>query len=166
MMMHSAAGLLRLLGGAAMPRRSEPSAPARADEPDFAGMLASARAGEIHSGREVTIAMRANVTLSPEQLQRLAGAADYAEAQGATRALVLIDGQALRLDITMREVTEAVDLSRPGVLTGLDAVVSLPSAAGAADGPTMLPHPGKGRAWSNASLLKALAGDKPESQDH
>lgn len=155
-MIPAAAGLLRLLGsnGGAPARPAERLA---STDPDFAALLDKARAGEIHSGRHITVASPADIQLSEDQLQRLAAAADLAEAQGATRALVLIDGQALRLDITVREVTEAVDLARPGVLTNIDAVITVPASAEGSV-PAMLPPPGNGRAWSNASLLSALAG--------
>jgi hypothetical protein len=157
------ASLLRMLAspGAATaapaPTSHDPSSPA------FAALLEKARAGEVSSGREVSIATSANLKLTPDQLQRLAVAADRAEAQGATRAVVLIDGQALRLDVTMREITGSVDLAVPGVFTNIDAFITAPEAPGASKSAT--PMPGEGRAWSNASLLKSLA-DAGEDHNH
>jgi hypothetical protein len=161
--MTAAGGLLRLLGGSAAPAARGPGSGQEAQGDSFAALLEKARSGEISSGRPVAIARNAKVTLTDEQLERLSVAADRAEAQGATRALVLIDGLALRVDITMREVTESVDLSRPGVLTGIDAVVRMPSPnLGEGGGAPVLP-PGAGRAPANVSLLKALsAGDDEE----
>jgi hypothetical protein len=121
---------------------------------DFASLLRQAREGEVSSGRPVTLARGAGVNLSADQLQRLAAAADRAEAEGATRALVMIDGQALRLDVTTREVTGAADLSRPGVMSGIDAVVTLPSI----EQPVPTPLPWAGPGLASPSLLKALAG--------
>lgn len=156
-----ASGLLRLVGGGASADTSS-LAPAPTGDVDFASLLEKARTGEIHSGRQVTIGSRANVELTQDQLLRLSAAADLAEAQGATRALVLLDGQALRIDVSMREVTEAVNLAKPGVLTNIDAVVTVPGQEGGGDegrgsaGAAIVPPPGGGRPWSNASLLKAL----------
>jgi hypothetical protein len=107
----------------------------------------------------VTIDKTAPVRLTTDQLQRVALATDQAEAQGATRALVLIDGQALRLDVLDRRITGSADLSAAGVLTGLDAVVSVPGVGqtGAAPvGPSVLPLPRSGIV--SPSLLRALSG--------
>lgn len=156
--------LLRLLAGAgsALLRPGSAAAPAgAADGLDFSSLLQKAKAGEIASGREVTIASKAGLSLTPDQLQRLSVAADRAEAQGATRALVLLDGMALKLDVTTRQITGAADLSAGGVLTDIDAVVGLPSdpaTTGAASQqvPSILPLPRPG-ALANPSLLKLLS---------
>src|SRR4051812_18153381 len=101
--------LLGLLGAGG----PAPAQPLRGDQiagADFGTLLQKAREGGLASGREVTIARGAGVSLTPEQLSQLSVAADRAEAQGATRALVMIDGKAIRLDVAMREVTGAADL--------------------------------------------------------
>ncbi len=64
-----------------------------------------------------------DLDLSDEQMQRLAEAADRAMAAGASSALVMIDGKALRLDVQSRRITGEVSLMHGDVLTGIDAVV-------------------------------------------
>lgn len=100
----------------------------------FAGLLARANAGELESGRFVTVsqeAAAAGVRLSDEQVARLSVAADRAEAAGLRSALVLIDGQALRLDVGNRTITGTVDAAalgaggEPGIVGGIDGVINL-----------------------------------------
>jgi hypothetical protein len=147
----AAAGLLKLLGSA-VSGGSKGLPPDQVEGAEFSKLLEKAQAGEVASGREVSIAKGANVSLSPDQLARIAVAADMAEAKGASSALVMIDGMTLRLDVAMREITGAADLSRGGVLTGIDTVIGIPGSAD--QGAKVLPLP-KGAA--NPSLLKILA---------
>jgi hypothetical protein len=154
--------LLGLLGAARAAIRPAGLPPEQVQGADFASLLEKARTGEVSSGRGVEIARGAGVVLSPEQLAKIAVAADQAEANGATRALVMIDGLALRLDVTMREITGAVDMAAAGVLTDIDAVVNIPG-----DGrkPSVLPVPRSPAGVGNASLLKVLAeGEGKRSQ--
>jgi hypothetical protein len=154
--------LMRLMSGGPARAGAAPAGGAGAGATDFAAMLRRAREGELSSGREVTVARTARVDLTPEQLRAISAAADRAEAQGATRALVMIDGQTVRLNITDRQVTGAVDLKSPAVLTGIDAVISIPGEAGRAqpggDPARVLPLPGRG--IGSPSLLKALQEDR------
>jgi hypothetical protein len=158
-----AAGLLRTLGGSPASPPALASPVVDPQSPRFAALLEQARAGEIASRREVVDT--ANLKLLPDQLQRLAIAADRAEAQGATRALILMDGRAFHVDITMREITAEVDLNNPSILTGIDALVNVPPVGGAPKA-GILPPPGEGRPWSNASLVKSLAGDDDHRKVH
>lgn len=123
--------LLRLLSPPGRPAAAS-TAPRGAGNAGFAAMLARAQQGELSSGLPVRVAKGAKVMLTDEQLSRLAVAADRAQAQGATLALVLIDGLAIRLDVSMREVTGTADIKGGAVLTGIDAVISLPPAPGSA----------------------------------
>lgn len=144
--------LLGLLASRAMPGLAPgtASAPPAAAGLDFGKMLLDAESGKLHSGREVTIAKGAGLKLSDDQVKRISAAADIAESQGATRALVMIDGMAVKLDVGMREVTGAIDLKQAGVLTGIDAVVDVPPTGGA----TAAQDP----ASEAALLLKKLSG--------
>lgn len=119
---------------------------ARIADSGFAELLAKAREGEISSGLPVTLAPGAEVELTESQLARVAKAADRAEAQGATRALLLIDGVALTLDVGVRQVTGSVDMNT-GMVTGIDAVLSAPPEATPAS-----------QGFSAAALLRALGG--------
>lgn len=160
----TAADLLRLLESTATPqvRPGNAGAPLAAGS-DFASMLTKAQSGQLSSGRQVTLSPKANVSLTPDQLMRLSVAADQAEAQGATRALVFMDGMALHVNLTTRECSGQVDLSSGGVLTDVDAVVGVPSAGGGKTAPSgarsldVLPLPSPGVAPTSPSLLKLLA---------
>jgi hypothetical protein len=83
----------------------------------------------VEAGRDV------QVSLTPQQQGRLASAVDQAQSAGLSRALVLIDGKALVVDVTARTI-ESQLTDQSGVLDGVDGVVSVPpvtwtSAAGA-----------------------------------
>jgi hypothetical protein len=150
--------LLNLLGPGA-PAAAPALRPDQIAGADFGALLQKAREGGLASGREVTLARGCGVSLSDEQLKSLSIAADRAEAQGATRALVMMDGKALTLDVAMREVTGTADLSG-GVLTGIDSVIAMPPTAGTARPgqrpPATLPLPGRTQA-QNPSLLNLLS---------
>lgn len=118
---------------------------------DFAKLLSEARAGGVSSGLAVTAGK--SLELSASQLERLAVLADRAEAQGAERALVLMDGQAYALDVGTRTITGKVDLKTSGVMTEFDAV--LVSSEGGAEQGTVLSPPG-GAVARNEQLTRLL----------
>lgn len=95
------------------------------DGASFDELLNKARAGEISSGVPVRVTRESGVALSESQLARIAVAADKAEAEGAARAIVLIDGQVLSLDVPTRTITGAVDPSKTQVQAGHDAVITV-----------------------------------------
>ncbi len=125
-------------------------APARAQAGPlgFADMLAKARAGEYTTNLPVSVGDGAGLTLSPAQLDRLAVAADRAEAQGANRAVVLLDGRAFTLDVATRTITGSFDPTQANTLSGFDALITLDQTPGAAPGANTT-------RWQN-SLLRAL----------
>jgi hypothetical protein len=136
--------------------------PADLEAGNFQALLRRAEAGDVASGREVSVARDAALNLAPEQIARLSVAADRAEAAGAHHALVLIDGQALRLDVDRRQITGKADLGSGLVLTDIDAVVSVPGAAASAAGgeagaPRILPMPQPSSGALNPSLLEILS---------
>jgi hypothetical protein len=152
------ASLLRALGSGVRPVGAEPSGQARLIEgPSFQDMLASATSGGVSSGLPIRVARSAAVDLTASQLTRLSAAADRAEAAGASRALVLIDGMVLQMDVGLRTVTGKADLNQTKVLNGVDAVVTVETEAG--DLPVYTPAPMAGA--MNASLLRTLAGKTP-----
>jgi hypothetical protein len=89
----------------------------------FAALLEQARAGNVESGVPLRVPSQLGLNLNQSQVERLMKAADQAEAQGAARALVMMDGMGITLDVGTRTVTGTVDASKPGVLEGIDAVV-------------------------------------------
>ena len=148
--MTNAIDLLRTLGLGSRPVSSGAAAPVGGMS--FSDLLSKATEGEFSTGLEVTLANGANVELSSEQLQRLAKVADSAEAQGASRVLVLMDGQALTMDVGVRQITGTADMN--GVVTGIDAVVAAPGSSASAAQPVVGPPR---TSMANASLLDALA---------
>ena len=89
------------------------------------------------------------VDLNAGQLERLSIAGDQAEAQGAGRAVVLIDGLVLSMDVATRTITGQIDLDQGGTLTGVDAVVVAP---GAGQAPGRVGSPGLAAGLSPASI--------------
>jgi hypothetical protein len=145
--------LLRLLGSICAPGKGAASKGPSAATGDFASLLDAARAGQLKSERPVEIAKDAGVQLTDDQLARVAVAADQAEAEGLSRALVIIDGKAFKLDVSMRTITGPADLATPGITAGIDGVVAIPSDADG--GPQVTPMP-RGIP-ANPSLLNLLA---------
>lgn len=99
---------------------------------NFSSLLSAARAGNVTSDRPVEAAPEAAGKLSPEQLQRIAVAADHAESAGMVDALVLIDGQAVKLDVLSRQVTAVLD-PRTVAITDIDGVLAAPPSSLAAE---------------------------------
>lgn len=151
--MTSGLELLRSLGAGIRPGEAEvPGAealsPADLADAPFARLLEKARSAEA-SGKPVHVLPESGVRLSDEQMKRVSQAADRAEREGATRAVVLIDGAALMLDVGVRTITGVVD-QRKGAITGIDAVIRAPEGVRSNVG---VPTTGR----ENASLLKTLA---------
>lgn len=88
----------------------------------FADMLERAARGETSSGLPVSIDPTLNIELSADGMERLAHAADRAEAAGLDRALVLVEGRALVVDVPSRTVVEALTLEGQ-IIRGLDGAV-------------------------------------------
>lgn len=174
-MSNESVGLLQrlFLGGGARATAAGPTvagAGVGASAPGgFAGLLRQAQAGALVSERPVTIgreAAAAGVQLNAEQIGRVSAAADKAEVSGVRSALVLIDGQALRLDIASRSITGAADVAS-GVVSGIDGLINLspnltsrPDAAAGA--PFRLPFVTGGSA-SLASLLEQRENGQPRA---
>lgn len=148
----TATDLLRLLSAQATPGVAPGGTAAPTTGLDFAKLLSQAKAGQLSSGREVSIAKGCPVELTDDQIKRISAAADIAESQGATRALVMIDGMAIKLDVSMRQVTGSVDMKTQGVMTGIDAVIQVPDAASAVGSPTTATKP-----IDNSTILDFLS---------
>ena len=150
--------LLSLLGGVINAVR--PDAPAPPANPiegsTFAELLDQAKSGEISSDLDITVAADAGVELTEDQLARLAVAADQAQAAGASRAVVLIDGMALSFDVQSRRVTGTVPINEAGVYSGFDAIINAGDETKQAAAGT-LPLPGQRATPGNESLLGLLA---------
>ncbi|MHC4416009.1 MAG: hypothetical protein ACYS0G_12065 [Planctomycetota bacterium] len=116
---------------------ARPQAPL--EQTRFEELLAQASRGLVKSDRSVVHSMPVAPTLDQPQMARLASAADLAEASGARRALMLIDGRGLILDVSSRALT--AELSSASALVDTDAAVYV---AGGDDEPdaARLPLPG------------------------
>ncbi len=149
MMAGESVQMLRALGSGVNPFGGV-RAPERFEGLSFDSMLKKARAGEISSGEPVTEAKGAGANLTDQQLQRLAAAADRAEADGAQRALVLMDGVVLKLDVASREIVGVADPRADGVFSGYDSVITVaPDVSG-----------GPGSGAGSGPLLRALGAGK------
>lgn len=151
-MIPSASDLLRVLGSGVVPDGGAPPA-GETGGVDFQTLLAQARAGSLDTGLPVTIADGVDLDLSDEQLVRLGRVVDRAHAEGASRIVVMMDGQALDVDVLSRRVLGETDLAGGRVVTGIDGFVSL--AEGEDDEMPVLPLPGGA---VDASVLELLAG--------
>lgn len=97
--------------------------PAPPPEQSFAALLEQAKAGKFESGVPLRVPSHLGIQLSESQSSRLSKAIDQAEAQGAQRCVVLMDGKGYSVDVATRTVSGAIDASVPGVLDGIDAMV-------------------------------------------
>jgi len=150
---------LKLLAGGVKPAALDRSPLAQLGRADigptsFSTLLDQAKSGAIDSGMPVSIARNAGVELSDEQLTRLASAVDRAEAAGASRALVHLDGMWLAVDVGTRQVTGIEKLDPLKAATGIDTVIRAPQrdadhASAALLGPPAAMH--------NTNLLGLLA---------
>lgn len=129
------ADLLRRLASGVRPGGEAPSTSAPAGAPiessGFSELLRAARAGELRSERPLSLAKGAEGKLSENQLERLAVAADAAEASGSRRLLAVIDGNAVTIDIDSRTVHSVTADYASKVLSDVDSVVFLPADPGA-----------------------------------
>jgi hypothetical protein len=134
-----AQSLLSRLAGLArpdsVPDRAVPAV-APIEGRSFKELLDQAGSGVIKSGLPVRVAEGSGLSLTKDQLSRLESAADAADAAGAHRALVLIDGVALEMDVQSRTIVSKLDAAAPGVKSGFDTVLTVPGPAGAPGSPS------------------------------
>ncbi|MEL6497483.1 MAG: hypothetical protein AAF937_00240 [Planctomycetota bacterium] len=121
----------------------------------FADVLGQTRSANQSSGLPVNVAAGVDVELSADQMQRLAQAADRAGEQGAQSAVVMIDGRALELDVTLREITGEVNPDQ-GLRPEVDTFLFAPPASTPVTGPESVTR--------NADLLKILSNQR-ETRD-
>jgi hypothetical protein len=95
----------------------------------FADLLKLAREGKVSSDRPVDVSPKLDLELTQAQQERVAWAVDRAEASGARSALVMLDGEALLVDVMTRRI-EGVAQQPGEVMTAVDAVVIAPREDG------------------------------------
>ena len=105
----------------------------------FEQLLSLASQGAMPSGRQVDVAIDLNPPLDASQLERLAAAADQAEASGSTRALMLMDGRAFVVDLQSRSLVAELSASSQTSIQNVDAAIVVPgdeiSTPGTMSGP-------------------------------
>lgn len=137
--------------------RSDPGPRALVATGSFADLLKLAQSGDLTSLRPVDVIPEVELELSDTDTQRLAWSVDRAEVEGARRALVLMDGRGLIVDVQSRRI-EAVASSPGDLRTDVDAVVVAPLEDGTTDPQHDAPLAGPGRSILNESLRELLAG--------
>ncbi len=146
--------LLRRLGAVSRGVAPQAASTAPVGGVSFESLLEHARAGRVETGRDVHMGDGVRVALSDAQMRRVSAAVDAAEASGAVRALVLVDGHALTIDVGARTIVGCCDASSAGVISGVDAVVTTGAGDQQADistAPVSL-----GRLPTNAGLARVL----------
>lgn len=165
--------LLRKLEPAVRPAAGERAHAPRPpiDAQQFDSLLQLVAHGELSSGRSVECDCELSDPLDDDQLARLADAADRAEAAGAQRAVMVIDGRAVIMNVPDRVID--TEISAPGsakVFGDIDAAVNVPRAD---EGPVevLLPFPGGGavspsvaREMERALLFGESADSVPSAQ--
>jgi hypothetical protein len=97
--------------------------PAALETQSFDQLLSLASKGAVHSGRQIELAFEPLPPLESAQLERLAAAADQAQAAGAKRALMLIDGRGFVLDVASRTLIAELASDPAARLVNIDAAV-------------------------------------------
>ncbi len=109
----------------------------------FDELLTLAAKGSLSSGRQVQSGFDPARELSPSELARLSKAADLAEASGARRALLLMEGRGLVLDVASRLLTAELSDDPSAPIANVDAAIYVPDPENA-DGDEALKPPGSG----------------------
>jgi hypothetical protein len=135
--------------------RADPAAAPGVEHADFADLLARVQSGDLSSGINVSVDDDAGVSLNETDLAMLTLAADKAEAAGIRRALVLVAGQAVIMDVHTRTVVGKADMEG-GVLSGIDGVIRLGDEGDASGSGKTLPVP-SGFIAANPALAAALS---------
>ena len=156
---------LQSLGGGSGIRRSTFVSPGSGGSGDavstsFDDLLAQARQGGVQSKARVKIGKGLDIQLTPSQLERVGAAADVAQANGANRALVLVDGRAYRVDVATRTIIGEAVATQTAAMADIDAVVTAPAADGAAppSGKVLGPPSSSPIEVPNAAVRKLFEG--------
>ena len=156
------AHLLRRLEPAVRPAYATPPPPQHPQPPlegqSFDELLVRAQQGSVRSGRAVHWSGGGGAAdpaspIDEQQLARLSAAADVAEAAGAKRALMLIDGRGVVLDVANR--TLVAELADEGAVRAVkvDAAVNVPDPDHDSEGPPATPP--------SPGLMRQLSGAVP-----
>lgn len=160
----NSAQLLRLLEPSVRPAFGQSGAMAGGgsaplDQQSFAQLLGAASSGQIHSGRQIELACEPSPPLSASQMERLASAADVAEAAGARTAMMMIDGRGFVMDVQNRTITAEMSSSALARMAQVDLAMHV-----AADDEShfagILPSPGSGVVPSSITKLLSSSSSR------
>jgi len=106
----------------------------------FDDLIALVSTGQIETGRPVGVDSTIQDEWTDDDRRRLAAAADLAEAHGARRAVLVMDGRGFLLDVAGRQLTDDLATGEARILD-VDAAVQVASPGDAPPpaGPTGLP---------------------------
>lgn len=154
--------LLRRLEPAVRPAFATPPPPQRPQPPlegqSFDELLALTQQGSVRSGRAVRWGGGGGGAdpaspIDEQQLARLSAAADVAEAAGARRALMLIDGRGVVLDVANRTLVAELADDGAARTVKVDAAVNVPDPDHDSEGPPATPP--------SPGLMRQLSGTVP-----
>ena len=149
------ADLLKALGSGVRPAGVGPDASSGVDGLDFAKLLKDARGGTATSGLPVTLPASLGVELDANAHERLSAAVDRLEAAGAQRGVVLLDGQAMLVNVGERAVESLVSADAGAMR--IDAIVRADGKPGDGEGAPADPGDPLWR-LANDGLARLLAG--------
>ncbi|UCD76371.1 MAG: hypothetical protein JSV91_05485 [Phycisphaerales bacterium] len=107
--------------GAAGGPRQVPRVPI--EQQSFDQLLTLVTRGDVQSDRPVDLAFVPEEEITEEQMSRLAAAADLAQSRGARRAVMLIDGRGLLMNVQGRAVETELSAGEERVFQNVDAAV-------------------------------------------
>jgi hypothetical protein len=123
----------------------------------FDQLLSLASKGAVHSGRQIELGFDPSPPLDSSQLERLAAAADRAQAAGAKHALMMIDGRGFVLDVESRTLTSELSHDSTSSIVNIDAAVFVAADDEALSGDALSPP----SALMPQAVAKQLAALKP-----
>jgi hypothetical protein len=106
----------------APPALGSPKNAASIEGQSFDQLFALASKGALNSGRQIQLQYEPTPPLSASQLERLAAAADQAEAAGAKTALMMLDGRGFVIDVQRRTLIGELS-SNGSILNGIESAM-------------------------------------------
>lgn len=93
------------------------------EQQNFDQLLTLVAKGDVRSDRPLELAFSPEDQITEEQMDRLASAADLAQRRGARRAVMLIDGRGLVLDVAGRRLEAELAAGEGAMIQGIDTAV-------------------------------------------
>ena len=112
------------------------------EQQSFDQLLTLVASGDVRSDRPIELAFSPGDELSEEQMNRLAAAEDLAQTRGARRALMLIDGRGLVMDVAGRKLEAELASAEGGMIQGIDTAVYVAGDEEALGGRPLMPGAG------------------------